>query len=184
MIPDLTTAEIARFHGKFSLDGCGVRWIGGDLNNHGYGRFSIYRSGERVRILAHRLAYKLATGDDPGTAVVRHKCDSPPCCTPDCLIAGTQADNIRDALARGRMNISGLQAFSSQRDAAVADRLASGMKQCSRCWLFKPFADFFQARDNADGRAYWCKRCVIDHQRDYRRGLSERERRCLKREAA
>ncbi len=67
MIPDLTPAEVARFHGKLHIAGCGVRWAG-PVNNHGYGRFEIYRKGKRVRILAHRLAYKVCSPKKPGAA--------------------------------------------------------------------------------------------------------------------
>ena len=54
-----------RFYSKVRVDGCGMLWTG-PVNNHGYGRFEIYRGAKRIRILSHRLAYKLATGEDPG----------------------------------------------------------------------------------------------------------------------
>lgn len=158
MIPDLTPAEIARFYSKMRLAGCGILWIG-PVNNHGYGRFEFYRSGKRLRVLAHRLSYFLATGEDPGSGKIRHACDTPPCCTPDCLEPGTQADNIHDAVTRGRMDITGLTAFREVRAAEAAARIDADEKPCSRCKQTKPMSEFAINRRNADGRAYWCKAC-------------------------
>ena len=64
----------------------------------------------------------LATGKDPGQLVIRHRCDSPPCCTPGCFTVGTQADNIRDAIIRRRLNIDGLSAYRAIRIAQTAAR--------------------------------------------------------------
>jgi hypothetical protein len=52
--------------------------------------------------LAHRMAYELANGPIPASAVVRHTCDNPPCCNPAHLLVGTHADNSHDAVVRGR----------------------------------------------------------------------------------
>jgi hypothetical protein len=158
MIPDLTPREIARFYSKVRIGGCGMLWDG-PVNNHGYGRFEIYRDGGRVRVLAHRLTYMLATGIDPGSAKIRHGCDNPPCVTPDCLEPGTQADNIRDALERGRLDTAGLALPLAQRTAEVQERIASGKKICTRCKAAKAMADFHRNSRNADGRQSWCKTC-------------------------
>jgi len=168
IIPELTPAEISRFYGKLRLEGCGLRWHG-PVNNHGYGRFEIYREGRRVRIFAHRLACKLLAGEDPARAVVRHGCDTPACCTPGCLLPGTQAQNVHDAVDRGRMNTAGLREFRERRDTDVQARLAFGMKWCPKCKCWKPFDQFFRSRNTADGFAYLCKKCQKDHQRDRRR---------------
>jgi hypothetical protein len=160
IIPDLTPSEIARFYSKVRIGGCGLVWAGSDINNHGYGRFAIYRNGKRVRILVHRLSYKLATGVDPGPEVLRHQCDTPPCCTPDCLLTGSQAENIHDAMERGRLNTRGLDAYRAKRDARAAARLEGGRKRCSHCRAVKDLDDFYRASGNVDGRAYWCKACV------------------------
>jgi hypothetical protein len=177
MIPDLTPAEVARFYSKIRVAGCGMRWDG-EVNNHGYGRFTIYRGVKRVRILTHRLSYKLATGIDPGRDKIRHRCDTPPCVTPDCLEPGTQADNIRDAVSRGRMDVTGLTAFREALIAGAAERVNAAEKLCSRCGHTKPMTEFARNRSTVDGRAYWCKACIGAW------GLSERERRRLKRDTA
>lgn len=84
-IPELTPAEEARFHARLAPGGCGVRWSG-DVTAGGYGRLAIYRDKRRVWVVAHRLAYKLATGEDPAGLPVRQQCGTPWCCTPGCLL--------------------------------------------------------------------------------------------------
>lgn len=59
---------------------------------------------DRVRYLAHRLAYETWVGPIPKGHVVRHKCDNPPCINPEHLETGTVADNVTDRVARGRNN--------------------------------------------------------------------------------
>jgi hypothetical protein len=64
----------------------------------GYG-YTCYR-GKNWR--NNRLAYFLTKGPIPEGLIVRHTCDVPACCNPDHLILGTQKDNIRDGISRGR----------------------------------------------------------------------------------
>jgi hypothetical protein len=168
MIPDLTPQEISRFLGKLLVGDCGVTWDG-PVNNHGYGRFEYFRNGKRRRILAHRLAYMLWTGEDPGPSVVRHECDTPPCCTADCLLPGTQFDNMRDAVKRGRANLSGLAVPHLNREAAIQERIARGEKTCSNCKVTKPMSAFSRLRTQSDGHKPWCKTCVATEARNRRR---------------
>lgn len=53
---------------------------------------------------AHRIAWALTYGD-PGDLDVLHDCDNPPCCNPDCMFLGTQADNMDDMRQKGRGNV-------------------------------------------------------------------------------
>ena len=158
MICVLTPAEIERFYSKIRIAGCGMLWAG-PVNNRGYGRFEIYRDGKRIRILAHRLSFMLATGEDPGPSRIRHGCDNPPCVTPDCLTPGTQADNVRDAISRGRTDVSGLAAYRALQSAQVQARIGAARKCCPRCGTTKWLADFHRNRSKADGYQDWCKVC-------------------------
>jgi len=162
-IPDLTLAEVARFYDDMLIAGHGMLW-GGETNSDGYGRFPVWRGGERIRLLAHRVSFKLATGKDPGQLVIRHQCDTPPCCTPDCFLAGTQADNVRDAIIRRRLNVDGLSAYRAIRIAQTVVRDGADRKPCTRCGQVRDLGDFEVVAGNPDGRAYWCRPCTAEHQ--------------------
>lgn len=53
--------------------------------------------------LAHRWIWTQMRGAIPEGHGVCHHCDVRPCCTLDHLFLGTQADNMGDAAAKGRM---------------------------------------------------------------------------------
>lgn len=70
----------------------------GCRNEKGYGR----ATRNRVSVYIHRYAYeqihgKLAPGID-----VLHRCDNPPCAQDSHLFEGTNLDNIRDSMNKGR----------------------------------------------------------------------------------
>lgn len=97
-----------RFWAKVDRGGDCWLWTG-EKNRHGYGRFDLWHEGKRTRIFAHRLVLRLI-GEPPGDdQVVMHICDNPPCVNPGHLRVGTQADNMQDAVAKGRADLSGLR---------------------------------------------------------------------------
>ncbi len=71
-------------------------WLG-RVDDGGYGRFEW--GGELW--LAHRAAL-IVSGRDPGQLRGLHSCDNPPCCNPQHLFPGTQAENISDMMSKGR----------------------------------------------------------------------------------
>jgi hypothetical protein len=65
----------------------------------GYGRAWLHGTIHR----AHRVAWAAVEGELPAGVQVCHHCDNPPCCRPSHLFIGSQADNIADAMEKGRL---------------------------------------------------------------------------------
>jgi hypothetical protein len=163
----LTAPEIDRFYEAIELGpDCWV-WTR-EVNNKGYGRFTIWRGKIRSRLLAHRLSFQLEGLGEP--AVVRHRCDNPPCVRPGHLEPGTQADNIADAQDRGRMNMAGLTLGLDVRWAsrrALAGSAAT--KECNTCRATKLLEEFTKSAAALDGRFGSCRSCSSAYQRERRR---------------
>lgn len=66
----------------------------------GYGILKV--AGKVVKV--HRLAYELSHGVIDDGLCIRHKCDNPKCFLVEHLEVGTQKDNVRDMLERGRFH--------------------------------------------------------------------------------
>lgn len=96
----------ARFWAKVKKgEGCWL-WTA-SLRNKGYGAFA-YRLNRRViQDRAHRFSWLLAFGPVPDGLFVLHRCDTPACVRPDHLFLGTNADNVRDMMAKGRHVVGG-----------------------------------------------------------------------------
>lgn len=94
---DTLAVRFAAKHLPADVSGCMI-WTA-FRNPRGYG---MIRNGSRMA-LAHRVAWVLHH-ESPieGTLNVLHTCDTPACVNPDHLYLGTNADNIRDKVERGR----------------------------------------------------------------------------------
>lgn len=110
----------------------------GPRTGTGYGVFSI--AGQRR--MTHRWSYEWAHGQIPDGHGVLHKCDVPLCVNPAHLFTGTQADNMRDMLQKGRKDV--MAAAAKTRTTRLAspncryghpfDRvLPGGQRYCSTC---------------------------------------------------
>lgn len=90
---------LARFKTKIAFgrpNGCD-EWIAAK-NEEGYGRFLMNGINRR----AHNVAWELACGPIPEGMMVCHRCDNPSCVNPHHLFLGSNSDNMRDMLAKGR----------------------------------------------------------------------------------
>lgn len=152
---DFTTEFLARFWAKVDkTPGQGPKgdcwcWTG-DTNWDNYGQLKV--QGKTYR--AHRLSYQIEKGDTTGWNV-RHTCDHPPCVRPDHLVLGTQADNIKDMVERGRLgrrkkgHATRYAAQIAARDARLirraqinwpsvnAARFWSKVEKTDHCWLWR-----------------------------------------------
>jgi predicted DNA-binding protein YlxM (UPF0122 family) len=93
------TTLFDRFLASFEKGSDCWNWIG-ELDNYGY---STVRIG-KTHIKGYRLSFELFNSITlPPKLCVCHSCDNRKCVNPDHLWLGSQKDNIRDAISKGRM---------------------------------------------------------------------------------
>lgn len=73
----------------------------GSVSKRGYGYLRINKTSYRV----HRLAYETFCGGIPEGMCVLHSCDNRKCINPEHLFVGTNADNTKDMIGKGRMAV-------------------------------------------------------------------------------
>lgn len=80
------------------MSGCWL-WFG-TCHRKGYGVMGFH--GKKWK--AHRVSWVLHNGEIPANMQVLHKCDTPSCVNPQHLRLGTNVENVRDKMAKGRQN--------------------------------------------------------------------------------
>lgn len=99
----LTAEETQRFWSKVHRQGPQGCWLWmGKPAGDGYGRIQITRNGVGRSHRAHRIAYLLTHGHLDRNKLVCHTCDDPMCVNPGHLFLGTEKDNMRDKMRKGR----------------------------------------------------------------------------------
>ena len=121
---------LKRFEKKFTkTQGC-WNW---EASGHpkGYGQFWVNGKYER----ANRAAYRLYKGEIPEGLIVCHSCDNPKCVNPRHLWVGTNSDNQRDRVRKGRHREANKTHCPSgheytEKNTKVAK---NGWRQCREC---------------------------------------------------
>lgn len=96
LAPEHLAARVLNGISAIDERGC---WLWGRTLSAGYGAMTVEHRTVRV----HRLAFALHHSRiEQELLEVCHRCDNPRCCNPDHLFEGTHADNVRDAISKGR----------------------------------------------------------------------------------
>ena len=93
---------VERFWEKVKkTSGCWL-WTGTVSRGYGNLRVGSLRDGTRRKVLAPRFSYELVHGPIEDGMFVCHHCDNRRCVRPDHLFLGTNSDNIKDCVAKGK----------------------------------------------------------------------------------
>ena len=119
---------IERLFSKTKLNGTCIEWVR-FKDAQGYGRFAVNKESKR----ANRVVYELCKGTIGKDLHVCHSCDNPSCINPNHLWLGTNADNMRDKIAKG---LSGKQRFCVKgHDKKLTGEYSTGRcKQCHKIY--------------------------------------------------
>ena len=101
-VPEALKLLKRRFWAKVHIGPDCWLWTGAiksKLPNCDYGQFYI---GGKVK-LAHRVLWEFYNGPIPAGLVICHTCDTPRCVRPSHLFMGTQDENMKDSIAKGRL---------------------------------------------------------------------------------
>lgn len=116
----IVSLEIRFWERVSKTDSCWI-WMA-SCTNDGYG--TIKKGGKHV--LTHRLSWHMAYGPIPDGLSVLHSCDNPPCVNPDHLFLGTQKDNMRDMINKGRYVGKGNTILTDAQVREIRKRYAQG----------------------------------------------------------
>lgn len=94
----ITDQDVARFWPKVDIRGVDDCWNWmGSRSAKGYGFFR----ARGKTVTSHRFVWEIACGEEPSGHLL-HSCDNPSCVNVRHLREGTNADNVRDRMERGR----------------------------------------------------------------------------------
>ena len=90
------------------------KWLG-SFSSTGYGQIVVNGKNSRT----HRVSWVLHYGDIPKRLHVLHKCDNRWCVNPRHLYLGTNLDNIKDKISRGRHSKGTMRPMAKLTDEKV-----------------------------------------------------------------
>lgn len=114
-----------RFWSKVDKTGDCWLWMG-CIDSKGYGSIGIKTRTARV----HRVSWELCRGTIPKGLFVLHTCDNRPCVNPDRLFLGTNTDNMKDMVLKGRAR-NGHIKLTYEQVREIRARVESGDKQAT-----------------------------------------------------
>lgn len=86
---------------EIAENGC-WNWTKAKNGDGRYGAMKVKCQGTSQKVLSHRATWMSNVGKIPENYCVCHSCDNTICCNPDHLFLGTQKDNVRDMIMKGR----------------------------------------------------------------------------------
>ena len=167
-----------RFNKKWTPEpntGCWL-WMAG-VDKNGYGKISAKRGRKQAHFRAHRASWELCFGSPPEGMLVCHRCDTAGCVNPAHLFLGTNADNMRDKVSKGRQ-VRGDAHWTRQKPELVVcgerwrlahHNVASGQRNGK---YTKPEST---PRGSKHGNAKLTERSVIEIRARYARGAVTQE---------
>lgn len=129
----LSLAEKLERGSSISPNGCRV-WQGKKHDAMGYARIEVDGRMQYV----HRLSWERAHGPVPDGMVLMHSCDNPSCINLNHLSIGTQQENVRDMVRKGRCDRRGDKAnpakltWSQVRELRQLDAAGISRRELSR----------------------------------------------------
>lgn len=115
---NLTEIEQGRFWDKVERSDVANCWLWtGAKTVAGYGKMAI----SRTTFYAHHISLNLDGRTRPTDSVTLHTCDNPSCVNPSHLRWGSQAENMQDAISKGRAPHTGRVAGGKNGNAKLTE---------------------------------------------------------------
>src|SRR6056297_983245 len=123
-----------RFWEKVKVSAAHECWEWSGAKTHG--GYGVIGFGSKTLLRAHRVSYEMHNGEISNGLVVRHACDNPSCVNPRHLAVRTQAQNMQDAVDRGRHKSPARKLSDKDVDDIINAR--AGVRETARAYGVSP----------------------------------------------